>query len=108
MSSSKRSIFGFVDLFSRRGRLRPSFLVMDEPLTHLDRTGRSLVGSLLRKLLVRGEQIGGIGVSGISASTIILILQDLAAEELEEAFDHVDEVVKSDGFSSVIIDERSI
>ena len=99
--------FGFLDLISRRGRLRPSLLVMDEPLTHLDRSGRSRVGSLLRKLLVRGEDIGGLGSSGICAGTIILILQDLAAEELEEAFDHIDEVVKCDGFSSVSIDERS-
>ena len=80
---------------------------MDEPLTHLDRSGRSRVGALLRKLLVRGEQIGGLESTGISAGTIILILQDLAAEELEEAFDHIDEVVKIGGFSSVTIDERS-
>ena len=99
--------FGFVDLISRRGRLRPSLLVMDEPLTHLDRTGRSRVGSLLRKLLVNGEQIDGLGSTGICAGTIILILQDLAAEELEEAFDHIDEVVKVEGFSSVSVDERS-
>ncbi|KAI2510628.1 calcineurin-like phosphoesterase-like protein [Fragilaria crotonensis] len=99
--------FGFLDLISRRGRLRPSLLVLDEPLTHLDRSGRSLVGSLLRKLLGGGEDIGGLGSSGICAGTIIMILQDLAAEELEEAFDHIDEVVKYDGFSSVSIDERS-
>ena len=99
--------FGFLDLISRRGRLRPSLLVMDEPLTHLDRSGRGRVGSLLRKVLVRGEGIGGLGSSGICAGTIIMILQDLAAEELEEAFDHIDEVVKYDGFSSVSIDERS-
>ena len=65
------------------------------------------MGSLLRKVLVRGEGIGGLGSSGICAGTIIMILQDLAAEELEEAFDHIDEVVKYDGFSSVSIDERS-
>jgi DNA repair exonuclease SbcCD ATPase subunit len=80
---------------------------MDEPLTHLDRTGRTLVGSLLRKLLVNGENIGQLGSTGISAGTIILILQDLAAEELEEAFDHIDEVQKEDGFSTVRIDESA-
>ena len=101
--------FGFLDLISRRGRLRPSLLVIDEPLTHLDLSGRNRVGSLLRTMLVRGEDIGGIGSSGICAGTIILVLhQDLAAEELEEAFDHIDEVVKYDGFSSVFVDERSV
>jgi len=29
----------------------------------------------------------------------------LAAEELEEAFDHIDEVVKDEGSSSVLVDE---
>ena len=31
---------GFADLVARKGRLRPSICVMDEPLTHLDRTGK--------------------------------------------------------------------
>ena len=68
--------------------------MIDEPLTHLDLSGRNRAGLLLRKLLVRGEDIGGIGSSGICAGTIILILQDLAADELEVAFDHIDDVVK--------------
>jgi DNA repair exonuclease SbcCD ATPase subunit/DNA repair exonuclease SbcCD nuclease subunit len=98
---------GFVDLMSRRGRLRASLLVFDEPLTHLDRSGRNRIGAIFRKLLRENDCFGGMGGIGIRASTIILILQDLAAEELEEAFDHIDEVVKEKGFSSVIIDERS-
>ena len=43
----------------------------------------------------------------MSVLTILLILQDLAAKELEESFDHIDEVVKEDGLSSVWIDEPS-
>jgi len=41
-------------------------------------------------------------------STIILILQDLAAEELVDAFDAVDEVVKSRGRSMVNVDSKSL
>jgi hypothetical protein len=43
----------------------------------------------------------------MSVSTILLILQDLAAEELEESFDHIDEVTKDDGLSFVSVDEQS-
>ena len=43
---------------------------------------------------------------GLRVSTILLILQDLAAEELEESFDCIDEVVKIDGCSCVKVDER--
>jgi len=45
-------------------------------------------------------------VSSFSVSTVLLILQDLAAEELEEAFDSIDEVVKEGGTSTVKIDEQ--
>jgi len=104
---------GFADLVARRGRLCPSMIVLDEPLTHLDQSGRSQVGKVLRKILGRhaaadksNETADGIrGISQQSASTIILILQDLAAEELEEAFDHIDEVVKEGGSSFVQVDE---
>jgi hypothetical protein len=41
---------------------------------------------------------------GLSISTILVILQDIAAEEIEECFDQVDEVVKSGGESYVILD----
>jgi DNA repair exonuclease SbcCD ATPase subunit/DNA repair exonuclease SbcCD nuclease subunit len=85
--------FGFAELLSRRGSLSSELLILDEPLTHLDQSGRSAFGRVLRRLL-RGDR-----------STILLILQDLAAEELEEAFDAVDEVFKSKGRSRVIVDD---
>ena len=86
---------GFMDLVAHRG-FRCSLSVFDEPLTHLDRTGRSDVGRVLRSLLQRPD---------CATSTIVLILQDLAAEELEEAFDCIDEVVKMGGSSHVLVDE---
>lgn len=46
----------------------------------------------------------------MEVSTILVILQDLAAEELEESFDHIDEVVVKihvDGVSTISIDEQS-
>ena len=95
---------GFSDLVARRGQLRPSLCVMDEPLTHLDRTGRANVGHVLRDMLRRNA--AGTAHS-LSVSTVILILQDLAAEELEESFDSMDEVVKKDGSSLVVVDEGS-
>jgi hypothetical protein len=42
--------------------------------------------------------------SGGSYETVIVILQDLAAAELEEAFDHIDIVVKESDSSSVLIE----
>jgi DNA repair exonuclease SbcCD ATPase subunit len=90
---------GFADLVARRGRLRSSLLVLDEPLTHLDSSGRASVGQLLRKIL------GNTGFGGLAISTILIILQDLAAQELEESFDSIDEVTKIDGSSIVRIDQ---
>jgi hypothetical protein len=40
-------------------------------------------------------------------STFLVILQDLAVEELEESLDHIYEVVKRDGVSAVSIDKQS-
>lgn len=97
---------GFADLVARRGKLRPSLCVLDEPLTHLDRSGRSDVGRVLRKMLRRTAELGSHESSGFTVSTILIILQDLAAEELEESFDCIDEVIKSNGTSSVLVDER--
>ena len=92
---------GFADLVYKRGQLRPSLCVLDEPLTHLDRTGRTNVGHVLRNILHRN----GLDMHhSFSVSTIILILQDLTAEELEEAFDYIDEVEKKDGLSRVVVD----
>jgi DNA repair exonuclease SbcCD ATPase subunit len=94
---------GFMDLASHRGKLRSSLLVLDEPLTHLDSAGRSSVGKLLRKMLSERNEPGTAPrrLGGLSLSTILVILQDIAAEEIEECFDYIDEVIKSDGESSV-------
>lgn len=94
---------GFADLVATRGRMRPSLCVFDEPLTFLDTSGRAAVGRLFRSLLRRPE--GGVDSTKLSLSTILIILQDLAAEELEEAFDRIDEVVKEGGSTSVKVDE---
>ena len=94
---------GFAELVSRRGMMRPSMIVLDEPLTHLDRSGRTKVGDVIRKML--HPEVSGLG--GLGMSTVLLILQDLAAEEIEEAFDCIDEVVKDGGTSFVKVDERT-
>lgn len=96
---------GFADLATRFGKLRTSLCVMDEPLTHLDQTGRADVGRVFRSLIRRTFETEGEGASGFQVSTLLIVLQDLAAEELEESFDCIDEVVKRDGSSSVVIDE---
>jgi DNA repair exonuclease SbcCD ATPase subunit len=96
---------GFSDLVARRGRLCSSLLVLDEPLTHLDSSGRDSVGKLLRKVIQNQQPNGNIGVGGLSVSTIMIILQDLVAEELSESFDRIDEVIKSQGHSIVVVDE---
>ena len=74
----------------------------------LYQTGRSDVGRVLRGLLRRKNMptADSSAVSSFSVSTVLLILQDLAAEELEEAFDSIDEVVKEGGTSTVKIDEQ--
>lgn len=96
--------FGFAELVARRGKFRPSMCVLDEPLTHLDRSGRSKVGDVIRKMLrpTDSDKTGGFGMMGMS--TVLIILQDLAAEELDEAFDYIDEVVKEDSASRVKVD----
>jgi DNA repair exonuclease SbcCD ATPase subunit len=101
---------GFADWVSRREQLRSSVLFLDEPLTHLDRSGRTEVGRVLRRLLPSSE--GGEGsddgqIHHLQFSTIVLILQDLAAEELEEAFDCIDVVVRENGKSLVQVNESS-
>lgn len=98
---------GFSDLISRRGMLRSSLLVLDEPLTHLDSAGRAVVGKLLRKVVKQERDIDTEMdfLGNLSVSTILVILQDLAAEELAESFDCIDEVVKSGGCSNVLLDD---
>ena len=95
---------GFIDLASKRGRLRSSLLVLDEPLTHLDSAGRKSVGKLLRKILSHDSQLGKTGRGGFGLSTILVILQEIAAEEIEECFDQIDEVIKRGGESFVFVD----
>ena len=95
---------GFIELASHRGKLRSSLLVLDEPLTHLDSAGRSSVGKLLRKMLSNSDESTSTSrLSSLGLSTILVILQDIAAEEIEECFDYIDEVVKSDGESYVVL-----
>jgi DNA repair exonuclease SbcCD ATPase subunit len=105
---------GFAELISRRLNFRTSFCCMDEPMTHLDSLGRLDVGRLLCKMLQqppRNSEDDDANVDadlgGGTKSTILLILQDLAAEELEESFDCMDEVRKENGCSSVYVDLES-
>ena len=95
---------GFTDLVAQQKNIRSSLIVLDEPLTHLDATGRAQVGKILRSLLQKGR---GEDDTKSNLSTIVLILQDLAAEELEESFDSIDEVVKDNGISQVVLDGMS-
>ena len=96
---------GFIDLASKRGKMRSSLLVLDEPLTHLDTAGRKSVGKLLRKMLTQDDF--GFGVKdGFGLSTILIILQEIAAEEIEECFDQIDEVIKHGGESFVVLDKN--
>lgn len=95
--------FAFAELFARRGKLKPSVCVLDEPLTHLDRSGRQKVGEVLRGML-RSSDDDFRGFGGLGMNTVLIILQDLAAEELDEAFDCIDEVVRENGESSLNID----
>ncbi|VEU42470.1 unnamed protein product [Pseudo-nitzschia multistriata] len=98
--------FAFAELVAAKGRLRSSLLVLDEPLTHLDRSGRTKFGKLVREIL-GAKQKSEKGTSGFEISTAIVILQDLSAEELEEAFDGIDTVVRNHGKSILKLDEMS-
>jgi len=98
--------FAFIELVASRGRLRSSLLVLDEPLTHLDRSGRTKFGELVRKMLRITPNIDQ-ELSGIQISTALVILQDLSAEELEEAFDGIDTVIRKDGRSYLSLDQIS-
>ena len=104
--------FAFAELVASRGRLRSSLLVLDEPLTHLDRSGRARFGELVRGLLGARSNDTVAHQQNLSAaasiSTAIVILQDLSAEELEESFDGIDTVIRKDGKSCVTVDEMTI
>jgi DNA repair exonuclease SbcCD ATPase subunit len=97
--------FAFAELVARRGRLKASLLVLDEPLTHLDRSGRSKFGEVVRRMITSTTTDIEPTLLGLQFSTVILILQELSAEESEEAFDRIDTVVREKGGSYVQLDE---
>ena len=92
---------GFAELCARRGRLQSSLLVLDEPLTHLDPVGRAKVGGLLKSMVTRGPQDR---LGGHLRGTIAVILQGIAAEEMNDIFDHIDDVQREGGRSRVHVD----
>jgi DNA repair exonuclease SbcCD ATPase subunit/DNA repair exonuclease SbcCD nuclease subunit len=122
--------FAFTELVIRRGLLKCNVLVLDEILTHLDGQGREAVGSVLKAMVdrtspatttqpspqphpqhddndavvVASDASTSPRVFGGGFETIIVILQDLAANEIEEAFDHIDLVRKDGDVSKVIVD----
>lgn len=48
--------------------------------------------------------VGDSLIGGGTYETVLVILQDLAAVELEEAFDHIDTVVKNRDIATVVLD----
>lgn len=116
--------FAFAEVIRRRGTLRSNLIVMDEVLTHLDASGREAVGTVLRAMVEGPRSNNGDNndednndteraldlelsrslLGGGAYDTVIVILQDLSAQELEESFDHIDTVVKRGDSSVVIID----
>jgi len=84
-------MFGYRELAERRGRWAGNLFVLDEPLTHLDGEGKRAVGEVLKTML---EDDNGL-------DSIVLILQDAAAEELEQDFDSTDIVVRDEEGSRV-------
>lgn len=104
--------FAFTELVIRRGLLKCNVLVLDEILTHLDGQGREAVGTVLKAMIDRTAQAPSttsdqpiVPVFGGGFETIIVILQDLVANEIEEAFDHIDIVRKDGDVSRVIVDK---
>ena len=85
--------------------------MMDEVLTHLDASGRGAVGAVLRAL-VQGPSAaeaapcgqGQLLLGGGAYETVLVILQDLAATELEESFDNIDTVLKDGDTARVVVD----
>lgn len=83
-------------------------------MTHLDARGRESVGSLLKSMvhdedevlsdLSTGNTDGDNWLAKDPYETILVILQDLAAMELEEAFDHMDVVVKEGDIARIELD----
>jgi len=75
---------------------RSNILVMDEPMTHLDRSGRMSLARVLKEMIREGK-----------ADSVFLILQDLAGEEMEEDANEIDVVWGGDdggqGGSKVVV-----
>jgi hypothetical protein len=53
---------------------------------------------------LRTQRLTNALLGGGAYETVIVILQDLAAAELSEAFDHVDVVMKESDSSVVVLD----
>lgn len=88
---------GYRELSREWGSFSSSLLVLDEPLTHLDAEGRREVGAVLREVS-RADKEGG---------TVVVILQDLAAEEMEGGCDEVDSVIKGPDGSKLVLDNEN-
>jgi hypothetical protein len=96
----------FASLIRQRGLLNSNVLVLDEAFTHLDASGRERVGSVLRGLYSRSDSQPGDSEESRPYDTVILILQDSVASELEDAFDCIDVVVK-DGTTAQISEDAA-
>jgi DNA repair exonuclease SbcCD ATPase subunit len=112
--ASLAALMAFRELSRLRSRVDCNLMVLDEVLNHLDGAGRARVGKLLRAMVQGGREDedeeegeeGGFEGHSTGIDTAIVILQDLAAFELEDTFDFVDEVVKEGDVSRVVLDER--
>lgn len=81
-------LLAFRELSRLRARVDCNVIVLDEVLNHLDGPGRARVGRVLRAMCQRPASAGVAGAGAEeegygSISTAIVILQDLAAGELE-------------------------
>lgn len=117
----------FAECVRRRGLIRSNLMVLDEILTHLDANGRDAVGAVLRNMVHASsspldtngvspsdvkrqeEPLGNENtflnvLSPLAYDTVILILQDFAAAEMGESFDHIDLVTKCGSTSRVTLD----
>jgi hypothetical protein len=74
----------FADLVTKQGRMKTSLCILGKPLTHLDHSGHSHVGKLLQSLLQNDDSPLSLH-GGMELSTFLVIVQDLAVEELEES-----------------------
>merc|ERR1712146_7716 len=117
----------FAECVRRRGLIRSNLMVLDEILTHLDANGRDAVGAVLRNMVHASSSpldTNGVSTSDVQRQeeplgnentllnvlsplaydTVVLILQDFAAAEMGESFDHIDVVTKCGSTSHVTLD----